>query len=323
MKVALLLRLLEEEVALELVKHLDDRDIARIHRADADLGTADEGLLQQVAADFRTRISQGSGTRTGPRIESLVRRAFQGDRVDVILGAGQADLGRIEDTLAGVDTKVTARILAREYPQTAAMVLSQINSQEAVEILEALPDEIRVEVVMRLARLESVSEEMLVALNRALSRELSGFETASNAHEMGGIDLTVKIFNQLDRASEQSLMDAVEERDSELANAIRERMFIYEDLRRIDDRGIQSILRNVENQTLVLALKGSTEEMKDLFLRNVSQRVASSLVEDLETMGPVRLSEVEGAQQKIANAARELVDRGEVMMEGRGDDVLV
>jgi flagellar motor switch protein FliG len=140
---------------------------------------------------------------------------------------------------------------------------------------------------------------------------------------MEGVDLAVQLFMNMDRTNEAALLDAIAEQDEEIADLIRERMFTFDDLLGVDDRGIQTVLRNIDNQTLVLALKGAEPEMLEKFLSNVSQRVSASLVEDLETMGPVRLSEVENSQQKIANIAREMVDRGEIVIPGRGEDELV
>jgi flagellar motor switch protein FliG len=140
---------------------------------------------------------------------------------------------------------------------------------------------------------------------------------------MGGLEVVVQVFQQMDRSTEEGLLQGISERDSEVADLIREHMFVFDDLLGVDDRGIQQLLRNVDNQTLVLALKGADEPLKQKFLSNVSSRVAQSLREDLEAMGPVRLSEVEGAQGKIANSAREMIDRGEILVAGRGEDELV
>ncbi len=140
---------------------------------------------------------------------------------------------------------------------------------------------------------------------------------------MVGIDQTVQIFSKLDQTTENSLLDAIAERDEEVAQQIRERMFTFEDLLDVDDRGIQTLLRNIENKTLVLALRGANDSMKDKFMSNVSKRVAASILEDLDLLGPVRLSEVEGAQGAIADTARQLQERGEIILGGRGDDVLV
>jgi flagellar motor switch protein FliG len=163
---------------------------------------------------------------------------------------------------------------------------------------------------------------MLVELTQALKRELSGLEGAMQAQEMVGIDRAVQIFGNLDRGSESTLLEAIAEQDEDIAQQVRERMFTFDDLLEVDDRGIQTLLRNVESRTLVLALRGATDELKEKFLKNVSKRVASSIEEDLDTLGPVRLSEVEGAQKQIANSARELQERGEIVGAG-SDDVVV
>ena len=313
---------------MEILKNLGERDIARINRADADLGDPDEEVVREVALDFKTRVFGGGGDRTAGinsrRIESMVREAIDEEHLDAIFGRTDVSIGKIQDTLAEIDPRVVGRILSREYPQTCALVLSQLPPEQAAEVLLALPEELRVDVIMRIARMEKISEDMLAELNRALEHELSGFEGGvAAAREMEGVDLAVQLFMHMDRTNEGTLLDSVAEADQEVAHLIRERMFTFEDLLSVDDRGIQMVLRNIENQNLVLALKGADEMMKEKFLSNVSQRVKASLVEDLETMGPVRLSEVEGAQQAIANTAREMSERGEIQVEGRGEDELV
>jgi flagellar motor switch protein FliG len=325
-KVAILLRLIEEDVSMEILKHLGDRDIARIHRADMDMGTPHEDTVREVALDFKKRVMGGEPQEAGlsqRRIDSMVRETIGEDRLESIFGRTDVDIGKIQDTLAEIDGRVIGRILSREYPQTCALVLSQLPYEQSAEVLLALPEDLRVDVIMRIARMEKISEDMLAELNRALERELSGFEGATAAQEMEGVEVAVQLFMHMDRASEAALLDAVSEQDQEIADIIREQMFTFEDLLAVDDRGIQMVLRNIENQTLVLALKGANEQMKEKFLSNVSQRVRASLEEDLDTMGPVRLSEVESAQQSIANTAREMSERGEIQIEGRGEDELV
>ncbi len=319
-KVAILFRLLGEDMSLGILRQMNDRDIARINRADIDLGEPAEETVESVAEDLNSRMG-GSGVGFGGsrRIEGLIRQGFDEDRMEAILGRTDVELGKIQDTLAEIDARVVGRILSREYPQTCALIVSQLPSRQATEILLALPEDLRVDVIMRIARMEKISEDMLAELNRALEREISGFEGGSHAQEMEGVDVAVQIFMNMDRASEGSLLERVGEHDEEVAELIRERMFTFDDLLQIDDRGIQMVLRNVNTQALVLALKGAEQAMLEKFLSNVSQRVSASLQEDLDTMGPVRLSEVEGAQQEIANIAREMSDRGEIQVPGRGD----
>ncbi len=327
-KVAILLRLLDYEVSREILQHLGDRDLARIHRADTDLGTPDEALVREVARDFKQKVFGGHAAGIAGvqarRVDSMIRDTFEESRLSAIFGRTDVDVGKIQDTLADIDARVVGRILSREYPQTAALVISQLPALQAAEVLLAMPEDLRSDVVMRIARMEKISEDMLVELNRALERELSGFEGGSGrAQEMQGVDVAVQLFMHMDRASESQLLEAIDQDDPEIAETIRERMFIFEDLLDVDDRGIQMLLRNIENQTLVLALKGADDPMLQKFLNNVSKRVAASLREDLDSMGPVRLSEVETAQQQIANTAREMIDRGEIMVAGRGEDELV
>jgi flagellar motor switch protein FliG len=318
-RVALILRLIEEDVALDILKDLGDRDIARINRADQDLGETSDDVVEEVAREFAQRLYGGGGFGS-KSVDALIRSSFDEGRLANIFGRTDVEIGKIQDTLAEIDPRVIGRILSREYPQTCALILSQLPALQAAEILLALPEDLRVDVIMRIARMEKISEDMLAELNRALEREITGFEGAVQAQEMEGVDVAVSMFMKMDKASEGALIEAVSEEDEEIADIIRQRMFTFDDLLDVDDRGIQQILRNVDNQTLVLALKGAEPAMLEKFLSNVSQRVSASLLEDLETMGPVRLSEVEDAQQRIANAAREMVDRGEIIIPGRGGD---
>jgi flagellar motor switch protein FliG len=321
-----LLRLLDEEVATEIVRHLDDRDLARIHRADTELGQPSEELLKEVAKEIRTKLTTGStgvAKVQSKRVEHLFTNVFDADRLDGIFGRTDAEVAKLHDALQDIEPGVVGRVLSREYPQTSALILSQLPPTQAAQVLLELPETLRAEVIMRLSRLDQISEEMLAELTQALKRELAGFEGSTQAQEMAGLDHTVQIFTKLDQSTENSLLEAIEERDEEIAQQIRERMFTFEDLLEVDDRGIQTLLRNIENKTLVLALRGTNDVMKDKFLRNLSKRVASSILEDLDTLGPVRLSEVERAQGSVADMARQLQERGEIIMGGRGDDVLV
>ncbi len=325
-RVAVLLRLLDEEVATEIVRHLEDRDLARIHRADTELGQPSEELLKDVAKEIRTKLTTG-GTGVAKvqakRLEHILTKIFDADRLKGIFGRSDAEVAKLQDALQDIEPGVVGRVLSREYPQTAALILSQLPPTQAAQVLLELPQGQRAEVVMRLSRLDQISEEMLVELAQALKRELAGFEGATQAQEMAGIDHTVQILSKLDQTTENSLLESIEERDEEVAQQIRERMFTFDDLLEVDDRGIQTLLRNIENKNLVLALRGADEAMKDKFLRNLSQRVSASIIEDLDSLGPVRLSEVEAAQGAIADTARQLQERGEIIMGGRGDDVLV
>ena len=311
---------------MEVLRQLGDRDLARINRADGDLGQPTAEVVREIAAEFKERLFGGGDELAGvqsKRVESLIRQAFDEERLETILGREDIDIGRISDTLVEIDPRVIGRILTREYPQTCALILSQLPPVQASQVLLSLPEELRIDVIMRLARMEKIGEDMLEELNRAIEREIAGFEGASQSQEMEGVDLAVQLFMNMDRTNEAALLDSIAEQDEEIADLIRERMFTFDDLLAVDDRGIQTVLRNIDNQTLVLALKGAEPEMLDKFLSNVSKRVSASLVEDLETMGPVRLSEVESSQQKIANIAREMVDRGEIVIPGRGEDELV
>ena len=273
---------------MEVLRQLGDRDLARINRADGDLGQPTAEVVREIAAEFKERLFGGGDELAGvqsKRVESLIRQAFDEERLETILGREDIDIGRISDTLVEIDPRVIGRILTREYPQTCALILSQLPPVQASQVLLSLPEELRIDVIMRLARMEKIGEDMLEELNRAIEREIAGFEGASQSQEMEGVDLAVQLFMNMDRTNEAALLDSIAEQDEEIADLIRERMFTFDDLLAVDDRGIQTVLRNIDNQTLVLALKGAEPEMLDKFLSNVSKRVSASLVEDLEDDG--------------------------------------
>ena len=221
-----------------------------------------------------------------------------------------------------VDREALAQRIKNEHPQTIAMILSYLPPEISAEILMSVPDEQKGDIALRIANLGQVPSEVVKAVDQALQSDLSNLDNAAAA--AGGLEKLVQILGDVDRATEDTVLESIEDERSELANEIREMMFVFEDLVKVDDRGIREILKKVESQQLVLAMKTASEEMKAKILNNLSSRAAEMLKEDLEVMGPVRLAEVEQAQQQIVRAAKELEAEGAIVLGGKGkEDVLV
>jgi flagellar motor switch protein FliG len=221
-----------------------------------------------------------------------------------------------------VNEQVLANYLKNEYPQTVAVILGKIGQAHAGKVLSILPENFAMEVVMRMLRMEAVNKEIEKDVERVLRTEFMSNLARTNrrdAHEM-----MAEIFNNLDRATESRFLSALEERNKDSAEKIRSLMFTFEDLARIDPAGVQTLLRAVDKDKLTIALKGASEELKDLFFSNMSERAAKLLREDMQSLGPMRLKDVEEAQTAMVTAAKDLADRGELVIGGSGgDDQLV
>ncbi len=221
-----------------------------------------------------------------------------------------------------MNEEVLASYLKNEYPQTVAVVLSKIRADHAARVLEMLPDDFAMEVVMRMLRMEVVQKEVLEGVEKTLRTEFMSNLARTNrrdAHEM-----MAEIFNNLERQNEERFLDALEERSRDASEKIKALMFTFEDLKKLDPSGVQTLIRSVDNAKMGIALKGASEELRDLFFSNMSERGAKILREDMETMGPVRLKDVDEAQSHLVNTAKDLAGKGEIVIsESSGEDEFV
>ena len=222
----------------------------------------------------------------------------------------------------GTDPNQLLTLIRNEHPQTIALILSYLDSQQSAAVLSELPEEMRADIAKRVALMERTSPEILKDVEEVLKEKLSSF-FQQDFTQAGGIDAIVDILNSVDRGSEKLILEELEKEDAELADEIRARMFIFEDIITLDDASIQRVVREVDSKELAKALKGSSEEVKERLYRNVSKRAAAMLQEDLDFMGPVRLREVEEAQQKIVGIIRRLDEAGEIIMARGGDDSII
>lgn len=323
-KAAVIMLALGEDHGARLWPLMDDEEVRDISIAMANLGQVDSDVVEKLFIDFANQMSStGALVGTMDSTERLLRSILPTDRVDLILEEIRGPAGRtMWDKLANVNETVLANYLKNEYPQTVAVVLSKIRSEHAARVLGALPEDFALEVVMRMLRMESVQKDILDKVEQTLRVEFMSNLAKTNrrdSHEM-----MAEIFNNLDRTTESRFMTALEERNRDAAEKIKNLMFTFEDLIRLDPGGVQTLIRSVENNKLGLAMKGSSDGVRDLFFSNMSERAAKILREDMDAMGPVRLREVDEAQTEIVNIAKDLADRGEIMLaDNKEDDELI
>ena len=323
-KSAILLMSLGEEQAGKLFALLDDEEIKEISQVMAGLGTVSSNIVERLFVEFAEQVSStGSLVGSMDSTERLLTKVLGGDRVNDIMEEIRGPAGRtMWDKLANVNEQVLANYLKNEYPQTVAVILGKIGQAHAGKVLSILPENFAMEVVMRMLRMEAVNKDIEKDVERVLRTEFMSNLARTNrrdSHEM-----MAEIFNHLDRATESRFLSALEERNKDSAEKIRALMFTFEDLSRMDPAGVQTLLRAVDKDKLTIALKGASEELKDLFFSNMSERAAKLLREDMQSLGPMRLKDVEDAQTAMVTAAKDLSDRGELVIGGSGgDDQLV
>ncbi|MCV6576138.1 MAG: flagellar motor switch protein FliG [Cohaesibacter sp.] len=323
-KSAILLLALGDEHGAEIWKRLDDIEIKQVSIAMAKLGGITPNMLDNLIVEFVSRLtSKGAVTGNYDSTERLLLSFLPQDRVSTIMEEIRGPAGRnMWEKLSNVQENVLANYLKNEYPQTVAVVLSKIKSDHAARVLSIMPEDFGLEVINRMLSMEAVQKEVLEKVEQTLRVEfMSNLSTTSrrDAHEV-----MADIFNNFDRQTEARLLAALEEENRESAEKIKQLMFTFEDLSKLDAGGIQTLLQNVEKDAMALALKGANETIRELFFGNMSTRAAAMLQEDMETMGPVRLKDVDEAQGTMVNVAKDLAARGELMIsKGNGEDELI
>lgn len=303
-----------------LWQSLDDEEIKEISQAMAGLGTVTATVVEELLIEFVAGMS-GSGAVMGSfeQTQKLLSSFMPGDRVEGLMEEIRGPAGRtMWDKLGNVNEAVLANYLKNEYPQTVAVVLSKIKPDHAARVLTSLPEDFALECVQRMLRMEPVQREILDKIEQTLRNEfMSNLARTSkrDSHEM-----MADIFNSFDRQTEARFIGALEERNREAAERIRALMFVFEDLSKLDPGGVQTLLRAVEKDSLGLALKGASESLREMFFSNMSERAAKIMREDMESMGPVRLKDVDNAQMAMVQVAKDLAAKGDIMLVGQGGD---
>ncbi len=319
-KAAIFTLSLPQEYAAKLFECMDQEEIKELSMSMANLGSIDATVVERLFIEFADQLSStGSLMGTFDSTERLLLAALDPNKVEEIMEDIRGPAGRtMWDKLSNVNEEVLANYLKNEYPQTVAVVLSKLGESHAARVLAVLPENFAMEVVMRLLRMESVQEEILDGVERTLRTEFMSNLASSNRQDSH--EQMADIFNNLDRNTENRFMGALEERNRESAERIKSLMFTFEDLGRMDGSGVQVLLRQVEKDQLAMALKGGSDDIKDLFFKNMSERAGKMMKEDMESMGPVRLSEVDEAQAAVVTTAKALADSGEIVLSSGSDE---
>ncbi len=320
-KAAMLMTILGPDEAAEVLKSLGPREVQKLGAAMASLPSQPREKVEKVLDELDGHALKGSPLEVDhEQIKAMLTKALGDERAAhlinrVLQGSDTAGI----ESLKWMDSATAADLIKNEHPQIIATILVHLEFDQAGEILKHFPERLRNDVVLRIATLDGVQPTALRELNDALTRMLAGSTTVKKA-AMGGVRHAAEILNFVGSAAETAIVDNVREYDPDLAQKILDEMFVFENLLDIDDRGIQTILREVQSDSLVVALKGAPPELRDKIFNNMSSRAAEMLREDLESKGPVRLSEVEAEQKEILKIVRRLSEEGQIMLGGKGGD---
>ncbi|HAK63833.1 MAG TPA: flagellar motor switch protein FliG [Alphaproteobacteria bacterium] len=323
-KAAIIMLALGDEHGSPLWQMLDDEEVREISQIMSHIGQVQSEAVEKILHEFVSKLaSTGSVVGSFEGTERLLRSMLDEERVANIMDEIRGPAGRtMWDKLGNVNESVLASFLKNEYPQTVAVVMTKVKPDHAARVLAALPEDFAQEVIMRMLRMEAVQKDILDKVESTLRTEFMNNLARTNrrdAHEM-----IAEIFNNFDRQTETRFLTSLEERNRESAERIRALMFTFEDLGKLDPGSVQTLLRNFDKGKLALALKGASDGLRDLFFSNMSERAGKILREDMEAMGPVRLSEVDEAQMSMVALAKDLAAKGEILIaDGNGDDELV
>lgn len=325
-KAAILINYMGAGACQHLFKHLDDGDIRKLVGVMNRYRVVPVNVTKKVLEEYYEMISESEDYIFSEEIASKenIVNAVGEERARGILGHLSVGAGhRTLESLEVVDAKSLANFLINEHPQTIAVILAHLEPEKKSEVLKRLPEALQAEAVLRMANLEYVDPQLIAEINTVLKEELATMGTVEQA-ALGGVQPVAEMLNVMDKNTETAIMSRLEEKDPILAEEIRKLMFVFEDIVKIDDRGIQTLLKEVPNDRLLLALKTANEEIKGKIFKNLSQRASQLLKEDLDSMGPAKLSDVESAQQEIVNTARRLEQEGKILIaRGGSEDALV
>ncbi len=325
-KAAILLNSIGEEASASILKSLRDNDIRRIVGAMAKLKKAPVPIIKGVLQEYYRILSEESEVIfESDGAKDKFMKTLGEDRARMIFGAAASgNQQKSLDALELVDTRTLANYLMNEHPQTIALIMAHLPVEKKTDVIRRLPEQVQGEVVLRMANLDYISPELIDQVNEVLKTGLATMGTMEMT-QLGGVEPVAEMFNLMDKNSEQSIMSRVEEKDPLLAEEIRKLMFVFDDLVKVDDKGMGLILKEVNNETLLRALKSSPDPLREKIFRNMSKRAADLIRADLETLGPVRVSDVEAAQQQMLGIARRLEEEGKLFIDrgGGGGDGFV
>ena len=324
-KSAILIMLIGEEEAAEILKNLSPREVQHLGSAMYSVQGLGQDLVNQVLDEFLAIIKEQTslGLGAGNYIRNVLTKALGDDKAQSVLTRiTPTSQERPIEILDWMDARSIAELVVDEHPQIIALVMSYLDAGLASDVLLSLPDELQPDVVYRVATLETVQPEALRELEDVMQRKFKSNATL-RASQVGGVKAAAQIMNFTKQDTEALIMEVIGEEDRNLMQAIQESMFVFDNLLDSDDKSLQTLLRNVETEDLVLALKGADEPLRDKLFSCMSSRAAANLADEMEALGPVRLTEVQDAQKRIINIARTMSDEGTIVLAGRGGDDFV
>ncbi|MGZ8289022.1 MAG: flagellar motor switch protein FliG [Telluria sp.] len=324
-KAAILMLAIGEEEAAEVMKFLGPREVLKLGAAMATMKSVQHEQVVQVLDSFReqTELNSTVGLDSDEYIRQVLTKALGDDKATVLLSRilGGKDASGIE-SLKWMDASSVSELIRNEHPQIIATILVHLERDQACEILGNFTDRLRNDVVLRIATLDGVQPAALRELNDVLTKLLSGNENIKKS-SLGGVRAAAEILNFMSGEQESSVMDNIKNYDNDMAQKIMDEMFVFDNIIDIDDRGIQLLLREVQSEMLIIALKGASQDLREKIFRNMSQRAGEMMREDLDSKGPVRLSEVEAQQKQILQIVRRLSDEGQIVLGGKGEDSFI
>lgn len=321
-KSAILLLTLNEDVAAEILKRLPQAAVEEISREIASRPQTTPEVRRNIFGEFYNLAIGDSAINEGglEYAKSLLRKSLSEEDAKRVIGTVTQQVQTTPFSfLQKAESDNLLTFIQDEHPQTIALILAHLPPQKASEILVGLPSQKQIEVVKRVATMEQTSPEVIKEVERGLEHRLSDI-VSQTFEKAGGVDTVAEMLNLADRSTEKGIMEGLEAEDPDLVEQIRRLMFVFEDILLVNDKGIQSVLKEVDNSELALALKTASQELKDKIFKNMSERAAQLIGEDMQYMGPVRVSDVEAAQQKIVDIVRRLEDSGEIVIAGRGGE---
>ncbi|EGV50532.1 MULTISPECIES: flagellar motor switch protein FliG [sulfur-oxidizing symbionts] len=321
-RAAILLLALGENDAAELLKHMGPKEVQDVGMAMAGLTNVTTDQMEMVMRHFVANLEKQTalGLGSDEYIRNMLTNALGADKAGgvidrILLGRNSKGL----EQLKWMDSRSIAELIRLEHPQIIAIVLSFLEADQAAEVLSEFSERIRTDIIMRIATLDGIQPKALQELDEILEKQFSGATNVKSSN-LGGIDTASSILNLLDGAVESQVMDEIMEADADLGQELQDNMFVFDNLIDVDDRGIQTLLREVASEQLLLALRAADEGLKEKIFKNMSKRAAEMLADDLEAAAPTKLSDVEAAQKEILQVARRLSDAGEIMLGGGGDE---
>ena len=324
-KTAIVMLALGEKFTSEIFKRMERGEIASVSKAMLETDSIPKEQVEEVLREYNETLAYGSEMLVGgvDQVKRILTKSLDGDTAKYIMDLLELDTGPAPfQELENVSPRILAQILRNEHPQTLALIIGHLHPDQGAELIQNLPAGVRAEVLMRLARLEAVAEEMLLEVDKVLQSQLIAMG-GKEGKKVGGVSAVAEILNAVDRATEEEVLSEIEEDSAQMAEEIRNLMFVFEDIKQLDDRGIRELLKEVSNEELTTALKGASDDLQEKFFKNLSERAAGMIREDLEIMGPVKLSEVESAQQNVVKIVRRLEDEGRIVVSRGSGDVFI